>query len=166
MVDLILEPVVRVLSDGGLRAFRAFPARLRDRKGPCVIVGLRSYKCLSGGLGEYLGFREKENGETIELYGKRLELELLFEVYAPFEGAEDAGACVRFAESIGALTEGFPSGLRPLEFICGEAKADEELGCFRCECVLQCSAFLVAEGIGEQGEFLDFVLKGVITSGN
>jgi hypothetical protein len=166
MVNSITEPVMRALAEGGLRVFGEFPARPRDKHGPFVVVGLRSYKCLGSGLGEYLGIREKDNGEIVELYGKRLEPELLFEVYAPIKGAADAGECSRAASRLGELTEGFPAGLRPVEYSIGEISCDEELGCFRCECVLKCQAFLVAEAGSQPGEFTDFVLKGVIANGN
>lgn len=163
MTDLILDSVEAALVSGGISAFRSFPARHKRLSAEtCVVISLRWAKSLGGAMGDYLGLKEKENGGIVELYGKRLEIELLFEIYAPFEGASGAEDCVRCADELRALSAGLPSGIRPLEFTCGEVSAVEEISYFKCDCTLLCTAFLIAEDGGEQGEFLDFVLKGAV----
>lgn len=166
MVDSILDAVIKVLTDAGLRAFREFPSRAADKKEICVTVGARRCKYLGSGMGEYLGIRAEESGAVTELYGKKLEMELVFDVFSPFGAKPDAGACVRCSDELQALTGFFPSGLRLLEFCSGEVTADEELSAFRCECTAACLAFLIAEDEDGQGEFMDFVLKGVVEGVN
>lgn len=166
MIDVILDAVIKVLTDALIRAFREFPVRGADKKEIGVTVGLRKCKSLCSGLGDYLGVRTKENGASVELYGKKLELELSFQVFSPFGGSSGAGGCVKCADRLQALMGLFPSGIRVLEFAGGEVIADEELSAFRCECTARCLAFLIAESGGEQGEFLDFVLKGAVDGVN
>ena len=62
--------------------------------------------------------------------------------------------------------EKLPSGLKALDMEIGEVCADKNLACYRCICTLRALAFMVAESNGTETEFLDFVLKGTVNSGN
>ena len=168
MLDDILDAAVNAINTAGISAFREFPERRADLKsGASVSVGADSCKCLSSGLGEYLGTRvASDGGEDVELFGRRLEHELRIEIYSPFGAAYGAAGCLRCADSLRECFGAMPSGLKALDMECGEIKADEELSCYRCSCVLHTLAFLVAESTSGETKFLDFVLKGTVDSGN
>ena len=167
MFDSVLNSVCAVLSAGGLQVFREFPRRFPDKSGEVsVVLGIRSSKAFSGGMGDYLGSRAKPNGELVEVYGKRLEMELAFEIFCSTEASDGAAACVCCADMLRALMEKMPQGLSVLEFSSGEVSVSRELSAFRCECLGKYYAFVVAEDDGQQGEFLDFVLKGAVDSVN
>ena len=165
--DSVLNSVCSALSDGGLKVFREFPRRFADKDGEAtVVLGIRSSKAFSGGLGDYLGLKEKANGEIVEVYGKRLEMELSFEIVASLDVEDGAAVCVKCADALRMLLRKMPQGLKVLEFSLGEVSAIKELSAFRCECLAKCLAFVVAEDDGQQGEFLDFVLKGAVDGVN
>lgn len=165
MLDSVLDQVTGILTGHGFHAFREFPDSRMHRDKVSVCVGAEGCKSLSSGLGDYLGVRTEDNGAETELFGRRLELTLAFEIFSPFEVTGAAG-CTQCADELRRLLLRFPSGFRLLETTCGEVTADEELSSFRCTFRVKCIAFLVAEDLGGQGEFLDFVLKGVVDGVN
>ncbi len=167
MLNDVLDAVVAVLKAGGLNAFREFPEQRADMKtGVSVSVGMDSCKYLSSGMGEYLGTREGPGGSAdTELFGRKLELELRFEIYSPFGSRFGASGCVECADALRRCALKLPSGLRVLDFKFGEISADEKLSAYKCACSARALAFMVAESNGGEGEFLDFVLKGTVDSG-
>ncbi|MEG1490884.1 MAG: hypothetical protein RRY04_01170 [Oscillospiraceae bacterium] len=167
MLDAVLNAVIDTLKLEGITAFKQFPERKADLKsGVFVCVGAESVREKSSGMGEYLGIRRGFGGAAdTELFGRRLELELGFEVFSPFGAGFGAAACAGGAETLRGCIGKFPSGLRALELSCGEILADEELLMFHCRCRLNCTAFLVAESVGDGAEFLDFILKGTVKNG-
>ncbi len=168
MLDSILDAVVTALKSESISAFREFPEKRADVKtGVSVSVGLGDCKCVSSGMGEYLGTRAGQGGSAdIELFGRRIELTLRFEIFSPFGAPHGAAACVKCADRLRECLAKLPSGLKALEMESGEICMDEKLSCFRCVCTLRALAFLVAESDGTETEFLDFVLKGTVYSGN
>ncbi len=168
MLNTVLDTVVSVLRAEDLNAFREFPERRADLKtGVSVSVGIDSCKYLSSGMGEYLGTRAGIGGkDDTELFGRRLELELRFEIYSPFGTAFGASGCVQCLDSLRASFGKLPSGIRALDMDCGEICAEDKLSAYKCVCKLRCLAFMVAESDGNETEFLDFVLKGIVDSGN
>lgn len=168
MLDSVLDAVVSTLRAEDLNVFREFPERRADLKtGVSVSVGIDSCKYLSSGMGEYLGTRTGTGGSAdTELFGRRLELELRFEVYSPFGTAFGASGCVRCVDSLRTSFEKLPSGIRVLDMDCGEICADDKLSAYKCVSKLRCLAFMVAESDGNETEFLDFELKGIVDCGN
>ena len=168
MLDSILDAVVNALKAVGIKALREFPEKRADLKsGVSVSVGIDSCKSLSSGFGEYLGTRAGAGGSAdTELFGRRLELVLRLEIFSPFGAAYGAAGCVQCADSLRACFGNLPSGLKALDMEYSEIRADEEISSYRCSCALRALAFLVAEGTGGETEFLDFVLKGTVDSGN
>ena len=168
MLDTVLDSMVDALKAGGIDAFREYPnmgAVLSS--GVFVCVGAESCKALSPGFGDYLGIKtDPISGELKELYGKRLELIISFEVFSPFGEAFGADACVGCADKLSALLCSLPSGLSCIELNRGEVSADNELSVFRCLCSLRCLAFFLAEKSENDAEFLDFILKGALGSAN
>lgn len=166
MLDSVLTAVCRTLEEKGIRAFRAYPESAAELEGGAVIaVGAEMCKCESAGLGDYIGLREGRGGETdAELYGRRLELCISLEVFSPFDGDGTAG-CFEQAARIEELLSALPSGLSCQRLETGEVTADGELFCFRCRNLMYCTAFMVAESVGGDEEFLDFKLKGTVLHG-
>lgn len=164
MDKAVLEGLLSALEAGGLRAYREYP----DKELLCgqevfAVAGAESLKSLSPGLGEYLGLNRPGEGlSEKEVYGKRLELSLYLEVYSPFSGGRGTEGISDYIGAIGRCIDELGSGIRVMETEFGEVFADEELCAFRQRCRLNCQAFLIAESSGEEGEFLDFVLKGRI----
>ena len=167
MLDSILDAAVSTLKAESISAFREFPEMKADVKtGVSVSVGIEGSKCLSSGMGEYLGTRTGTGGSSdTELFGRRMELTLRFEIYSPHGVDFGAKACVQCADRLRAFMEKLPSGLKALDMESGEVFSDEKLNCYRCVCLVRALAFLVAESAGDETEFLDFVLKGTVDSG-
>ena len=156
MLESVLSAVVTALGQQGLSAVAEYPrsaAELSD--GTLYTVGAGSCKCISSGLGDYLGVRAGGGGESdTELYGRRLELTLCIEAFLADESAETSAQ---------TLISALPEGLRCESVQSGELRWDRELECLRREHRLQCTAFLLAESSGgDESEFLDFKLKGTI----
>ena len=168
MLDVILDTVVSTLKGAGVTAFRAFPETAENLPAAGgVSVEAETYKVSGAGLGDYLGTRAANGGKAEkELFGKRLELTLGLEVFAPFGGAGGATVCGQAADNLHEALAALPVGLKVLEMDCGEVSADEELNAYRCRCTAKCLAFLVAETDGEAPEFTDFKLKGTVKNVN
>lgn len=168
MLDTVLDAVTQTLISGGVSAFREFPHNeVLPVSRAFICVGSQECKCQSPGFGDYLGVCTDElSGAVTELFGKRLEITLCLEVFSPYASEFGAGTCVECADKATEILEHLPSGLRVIEIIRGEVAADEELSLFRCVCSLRCMAFFVAEKSDEKAEFLDFILKGAVSSAN
>lgn len=167
MLDGVLDAVVTALEAKGIRAAREFPDTAAELSDTQLCVGAESCKCLSSGLGDYLGLRRGAEGECgTELYGRRLELCLRIAVMTPYSLPDAAAACSETAHRLGELLSGLPSGLVRQRLELGELRADEDAECFCCLCRLYCTAYMLAESSGVDGEFLDFILKGTVKHGD
>jgi hypothetical protein len=164
MFEEILQAAQAVLSEGENRVTREFPAGPTTFDGrPLVVVGIGESKLLSSGLGDYMGIRRESTGQETEIYGRRLETELALTIFLP-EKNGDTGLIESCAGELELLTRRFPDSLRALEFSRRAVSRDGQLRCFVCECLVRCAAFFVAESTGEEGEFLNFKLRGVFDS--
>lgn len=168
MLETVLNAVAAALEKGGLNVFCEFPESLAEfRTKPVVCVGVESCKCLSSGMGEYLGVKIGKGGEAdAQIYGRRLELCLCFEVFSPFGADFGAKACRECSDKLRQSLSFLPSGIRLIEMESGELRADEEYFAFRQMCRVKCAAYLLAESEGDEGEFLNFVLKGIVDNGD
>jgi hypothetical protein len=164
MDKAVLEGLLSALETRGLKAYKEYPdVSLLRATESFAVIGVESFKSLSSGMGEYLGIRRSQGGfSEKEVYGKRLELSLYIEVYSPFSSQRGAEGISDYTRAMGSCFEELQSGIKAAEIRFGELCSDEELGCFKQKCKLRCEAFLLAETSGEDGEFLDFVLKGSI----
>lgn len=126
---------------------------------PTVVVSVRSCEAVQGGFAHYLG--ERYNEETArweELYGRRLELELGLDLYAPEQS--DQGQVQELLEKLtAALTLEQPEGLRLEKLVCGELVWDQKQRRLRQEVTAKCTAWLRAAA-PEETVFLDFELRG------
>lgn len=158
MFESVLEAVRACLEAAGVPVCCAWNGT-EQPEGAVVTVGLASGKLLSPGWGDYLGRSvDEETGAETERFGVRMELELCLDCYAPESGP---AALALFQQTALAL-EGLSAGLRLRELRCGEAAYDGDTLCYHCRGTLAGTAFLVAETAGEEPEFRDFILRGVV----
>ena len=164
MMDTVAEAIVSILKESGFDACREYPQTpFFQKEGARIVVGVEKAGCGSPGMGDYLGVKKAAGGTAeADVYGKRLEIELALEIFAPFEGTEGARLCSKTADRIFKLALEFPMGIRPKEMEIGEIAEDEELCAFRCLCRMKCTAYFVAEVQEDEGVFSDFILKGNI----
>lgn len=127
-------------------------ARLRPA-GPVAAVSLSGVRCAPGGFQDYLGMK---NGD--ELYGRRMELTLALDLYAPRSGGESAcqAAFTALAE---ALVCGDLAGLPAEEITAGQVEFLAKDGLYRLPVTCRCGGWMVAR-VDDSGAFTDFEVEG------
>ena len=111
---------------------------------------------------EYLGEKtDEKTQQPVSVYGRRMRLTLLLEVYAPRELG--AAGCETAAETVTqALMTALPEGLKLKTIQWGKAGWDKTAGMFRLEANAKYAAYFVAEAAEDETVFTDFVLKGTV----
>ena len=156
----ISAAVCRWLTERGIPAVEGWLSRPRARtEGPVVVVTVREYTAQSAGFEHYLGERYNEDTAAWEeLYGRKVELTLGLDLYAP-EG-ESEGVMQLLAQRVaGVLTLEAPEGLQVGNVTCGKIEWDENQRRLKREMNACCTAWLQAV-CTEESEFLDFELRG------
>lgn len=168
MLDAVMDATTAALNAAGIRCFRAFPETEEDLSaGAGVSVGIDGYKVLSAGMGDYIGMRAASDGhDETALFGRRVDLTLGLEIFAPFSGKSGSSFCTEILDRLRNALSTLPEGMKTLEMDCGEVRADENLRAYRCRCQVKCRAFLVAESEGDAPAFSDFRLKGTVKNGD
>ena len=112
-IGQVKRAVVKAVAEAGCAATAAYGAEeLKRYERAVAAVGVRETRITKAGLIGYLGRRTDERTqETAECYGRRMELSVSLDIYAPrtlgAQGCEDA------AETAAqALTTALPEGLR------------------------------------------------------
>lgn len=161
--EQIRQAVLTALKSGGVDAVGEYDAQRAQRlEKPVLSVGLKSLKTEQSGFLEYLGEREDEARGTVEVYGRRMRVELVLEAYAPrgvgaqgcdeLSGGVAAALCGRLAPGVAVEAVDWEQTLW-----------DERYGAFLRRGCVRCTAYFTAEAAQEDGAVLtDFVLKGVI----
>ena len=150
-LEKVRQAVADYLNGRGVPAVTAWPGRARqEREEPVVAVSVRGCKAGPGGLQNYLG----------ERYGRRAELTLGLDIYAPEKGDGEA-VQVAFDALAGALLLGSLPGLDLQEFSCGQTVWDSENRRLKRPVEAVCTAWLCAVTDGG-GAFSDFELRGVV----
>ena len=115
------------LTARGAAAMTAWTGRERERlTRPTAVVSVRKCQVGPAGFQDYLGERfDRDSGQWTELYGRKAELTLGLDLYAPeeTEGAAMETALFRLAR---ALVRGGPEGVSIREFSCGETEHDSK----------------------------------------
>lgn len=158
----IRDAVRSALEQAGITALEAFPAeRARSYEGAVAAVAVDTAESKTVGFCNYLGEAwDEEAGTVRELYGKRLDAVISVEV----RGAP-ATVCNQGMETASeVLLGGLPSGIRPGELSWEGICWEKETGMFLRRGRLTCQAVFVAKSSGTDGVFLDFILKGVLTT--
>lgn len=159
-LEELREATAEYLQARGVDAVTAWSSAERVRRTDAVaVVSLRGCEGGPAGFRDYLGERyDPERKVWEELYGRRAELTLGLDLYAPKSGGE-AGCAALFAKLSEALADGGPEGLSVRELCCGETEYDSQLGLFRCQAEAVCGVYLYAAAEAG-GTFTDFIVKG------
>lgn len=158
----VRDAVIQSLQKAGLQAVAAFPAeRVKEYGGAVATVDVGTVEGGALGFCNYLGeMYDPERGTVRELYGKVLEAEILVEIRGSRAALCQSG-CETAAD---VLLGGLPGGIRCGELTWEGLKWEKETELFLRRGKLGCQAVFVARS-GEEGEtFLDFRLKGVMTT--
>lgn len=160
-LEQVRRAVMERLEQAGVRALSKMDEAPETRPdAPVAAVAVREGKSGGAGFGSYLGQEtDPETGEIRELYGKRLELELAVDIYAPTAESCEGAAMT----AAGVLLEGLGAGVRPLEVKWEEPRWDRERELFLCRGSARCRAYFTAAMDDESGTLLDFELKGVVS---
>ncbi len=161
-LEKVRQAVADYLNSRGVPAVTAWPGRARqEREEPVVAVSVRGCKAGPAGFQNYLGERyDGETGRWEERYGRRAELTLGLDIYAPEKGDGEAVQAA-FDALVGALLLGSLPGLDLQEFSCGQTVWDSENRRLKRPVEAVCTAWLCAVTDGG-GAFSDFELRGVV----
>ena len=159
---LVRDEVVRALREAGLTAFAAWPPeRMRDYGGAVAAVAVGAAEGKAMGFCNYLGEVYDEAAGTVkELYGKQLEGDITVDIRGP-RAADCETGCQQATE---VLLGGLPGGIRPGELRWEALQWEKSTGLFLRRGSLRCQAVFVAESQEDGEVFLDFRLKGVLTT--
>ena len=134
------------LTARGAAAMTAWTGRERERlTRPTAVVSVRKCQVGPAGFQDYLGERfDRDSGQWTELYGRKAELTLGLDLYAPEEtaGAAMETALFRLAR---ALVRGGPEGVSIREFSCGETEHDSKARLLRRSVRAVCVVCLTGE---------------------
>lgn len=162
-LEQVKTALAAALEKAGVRAAAAYaPGWCKRYSEPVAAVGFRQGECRGGAMNSYLGSQaDPATGETREIYGMRLELELSLDIYAP--ASAGAAGCEKALEGLHqVMLEGLPSGLRPTELRWEETVWDKDTAMFLRRGTLKCGAYFTAAATEENVLLSDFILKGVI----
>ena len=159
-MESIRERMADYLNGQGVPARTAWPERGSPLGAePVAVVSLRGCQAESAGLLDYLGERlNQDSGLWEELYGKKLQLTLGLDLYAPRRG-DGADLQRAFDALAAALTLGGPEGLSVRAFSCGETVYDPGTDMRKRPVQVVCDAMLCAAA-RPGGVFSDFELRG------
>ena len=150
------------LAAEGMAALDAYPDQRARRYGcPVAAVAVETAESWTVGFCNYLGeVFDTGAGAPRELYGKQLEAVISIEIRGQ-RAADCEQGCETAAE---VLLERLPAGIRPGELNWEALTWERETGLFLRRGRLRCRAYFLARA--EEGDtvFLDFRLKGAVTT--
>ena len=158
----IRDAVVSALAAEGMAALDAYPdQRARRYAGPVAAVAVDTAESRTVGFCNYLGeVSDPKTGRVRERYGKQLDAVISVEVRG--ERAADCEAGCETAAEV--LLGGLPSGIRPGELSWEALSWERGTESFLRRGRLQCRAYFLAQTEDESAMFLDFILKGAVTT--
>ena len=125
------------------------------------MLGVQETQSGDAALWQYLGEQwDAAQGCPVERYGKKLQLTLYVDLYAPRGAAETIEQAWETLET--ALLEPLAEGLRIETVQRGETAADNASGYLKCRCTARCTACFTAVRAEEGAALTDFTLKGVL----
>ena len=144
-VGQVKRAVSAAIKAAGCAAIESYSEEQLKRYATAVAaVGTKETVIEESGAIEYLGEKVDEaTQETVSVYGRKMLLTLLIEVYVP--------------RTVGAA-EGLK--LRTLQW--GKTGWDKTTGMFRLDASAKYAAYFVAEAAEDETVFTDFVLKGTV----
>ena len=161
-LNQIRDAVVAALQAAGLCALASYPdQRAKRYAGPVAAVAVETAESRTVGFCNYLGeVSDPKTGQVRELYGKQLDAVISVEVRG--ERAADCEAGCETAAEV--LLGGLPSGIRPGELSWEALSWERGTESFLRRGRLQCRAYFQAQTADETAVFLDFILKGAVTT--
>ncbi len=161
-LNQVKAAVIETLQKAGLSAVTAYDGAAKRYDGPVAAVDVAEAAGKPGAFDSYLGqVYDPEAGTVVERYGRKLDVTLSVDVRAPTAAACEEG-CERAAEAL--LSGGLPSGLRLGEQSWEAVAWDKANQMFLRKGRAVGRAFFTATAEVDSGVFLDFILKGVLTS--
>lgn len=158
----VRRAVIEALCAGGMTAMEAFPAQ-RAKRYETAVAAVAVEQVKSGPMGfcSYLGeVYDPEIGTVRERYGKQLAGVISVEIRGESAGICEEGCELAADILLGRLPESIRVGELSWEAICWE----KETGMFLRKGALHCQALFVAQTEEDAQVFLDFQLRGVMTS--
>ena len=162
-VGQVKRAVSAAIKAAGCAAIESYSEEQLKRYATAVAaVGTKETVIEESGAIEYLGEKVDEaTQETVSVYGRKMLLTLLIEVYVP--RTVGAAGCEEAAEAITqAMMTALPEGLKLKTIQWGKAGWDKTAGMFRLEANAKYAAYFVAEAAEDETVFTDFVLKGTV----
>ena len=161
-LNQIRDAVAAALQAAGLCALASYPdQRAKRYAGPVAAVAVETAESRTVGFCNYLGeVSDPKTGQVRELYGKQLDAVISVEVRGQRAADCEAG-CETAAE---VLLGGLPSGIRPGELSWEALSWERGTESFLRRGRLQCRAYFQAQTADETAVFLDFILKGAVTT--
>ena len=161
MLEKLKEGIVAALRERGLEAGLNYPRSALPERGSFLRVGITGLKAKSGGFGLYLGHRRPEDGGS-ETYGFQAEMGIAIDAWAGRDAENGPVECERLLEeALQAVAAMESLDIFALSF--GECAPEKTGGLFRMRAEIDCRVIITLEPGQEQGEFTDFVLKGVLS---
>ena len=160
-MEQAVEVLCQYLQEQGLPARTAWPVGSRPELGtPVIAVSLRGCESAPAGFSGYLGERLNQDTQMWEeRYGKTVALTFGLDLYAA-PGTDPSGLEQVWAALAQACLPPGPKGLTVGAFSCGETDYDRQARLLKRPAQLVCTALLVSGSTQEQGEFLDFEIRG------
>ena len=161
-LNQIRDAVASALHAAGLCTLASYPdQRARRYTGPVAAVAVETAESQTVGFRNYLGeVSDPKTGQVRELYGKQLDAVISVEIRG-----ERAVDCEKGCETAAeVLLGGLPSGIRPGELSWEALAWERETESFLRRGRLQCRACFLAQTEDESTMFLNFILKGAVTT--
>lgn len=162
-VGQVKRAVAAAIKAAGCAAIESYSEEQLKRYATAVAaVGTKETVIEESGAAQYLGEKVDEaTQETVSVYGRKMLLTLLIEVYAP--RTLGAAGCEKAAETITqAIMTALPEGLKLGSLQWGKTGWDKTTGMFRLDASAKYAAYFVAEAAEDETVFTDFVLKGTV----
>lgn len=161
-LNQIRDAVTTALRTAGMEVLTAYPDQAARRYGcPVAAVAVETAESRTMGFCNYMGeVGDPETGRVRELYGRQLDAVISVEIRGE-RAAECEEGCETAAET---LLGGLPAGIRPGELSWEALTWERETGSFLRRGRLRCRALFTAQTEGDETMFLDFRLKGAVTT--
>ena len=162
-VGQVKRAVAAAIKATGCAAIESYSEEQLKRYATAVAaVGTKETVIEESGAIEYLGEKVDEmTQEMVAVYGRKMLLTLLTEVYAP--RTMGVAGCEEAAETITqAMMTALPEGLKLRTLQWGKTGWDKTTGMFRLDASAKYAAYFVAEAAEDETVFTDFVLKGTV----
>ena len=156
-VGQVKRAVAAAIEAAGCAAIESYSEEQLKRYATAVAaVGTKETVIEESGAAQYLGEKVDEaTQETVSVYGRKMLLTLLIEVYA--------AGCEKAAEAVTqAMMTALPEGLKLGSLQWGKIGWDKTTGMFRLDASAKYAAYFVAEAAEDETVFTDFVLKGTV----